>query len=74
VRVEVDMAVWKVSYVILESSKAGGIINLNHAPKPGEVLRIGNDRLEVLEVLELIPPRGEFHYIHATCQDLDSKE
>ena len=30
------MAVWKVSYVIRGSAKVGGIINLNHAPEPGE--------------------------------------
>jgi len=62
------MAVWKVSYVIKGSSQAGGIINLNHAPEPGEVLKIGSDQLEVLEALELIPSRGEFHYVHATCK------
>ena len=62
------MAIWKVSYVVKGSSQAGGIINLNHAPAVGEVLKIGDDYLEILEALELIPPRGEFHYIHATCK------
>lgn len=66
------MAIWKVSYVIKGSAKAGGIVNLNHAPKPGEVLKIGRDQLEVLESLELIPPRGEFHYIHVTCTLIES--
>jgi hypothetical protein len=65
---EVVMAVWKVSYVIEDSSQAGGIINLYYAPKPGEIIGIGNDQLEVLEVFELIPPSGEFHYLHATCR------
>ena len=65
------MAVWKVSYVVKGSSQAGGIVNLNYAPEPGEVIEIGDDHFEVLEVLELIPPRGDFHYIHATCQLLE---
>jgi len=68
VKIEVDMAVWKVSYVVKGSSQAGGIVNLDHSPETGEILKIGGDQLEVLEVLELIPPRGEFHYIHVTCK------
>ena len=68
------MAIWKVSYVIDGRLDAGGIVNLDHAPEPGEVLIIGRDQLEVLESLELIPPRGEFHYIHVTCVAVDSAE
>ena len=62
------MAVWKVSYVVEDSSQASGIINLNHAPEPGEIIKIGSLHLQVVEVFELIPPKGEFHYIHATCK------
>jgi hypothetical protein len=61
------MAVWKVSYVVKSSELPGGIINLDHAPEPGEILQIGGSQLEILEAFELIPPRGDFHYIHATC-------
>jgi len=68
------MAIWKVSYVIRGSSKAGGIVNLDHAPEPGEFLEIGRDQLEVLESLELIPPRGEFHYIHVTCTLIEADD
>lgn len=68
------MAVWKVSYVIRDSSQAGGIINLDHAPQTGEVMVIAGDKLEVLESLELIPARGEFHYIHATCKLIEPEE
>jgi hypothetical protein len=74
VKIEVDMAVWKVSYVVKGSAQAGGIVNLNHAPEPGEVIKIGSDHFEVIEALELIPPRGEFHYIHATCKVIEPKE
>ena len=68
------MAVWKVSYVVKGSSQAGGIINLSHAPEPGEVIKIGNNHFEILESLELIPSRGEFHYIHATCKAIEPEE
>jgi hypothetical protein len=68
------MATWKVSYIIKGSSLPGGIINLNFAPEVGEIINIGNDELEILEAKELIPPRGEFHYVHVTCKLKDQKE
>jgi len=62
------MAVWKVSYVVKGSELPGGIINLNHNPETGEILTIGGVNLEILEVFELIPPKRDFHYVHATCR------
>ena len=62
------MSVWKVSYVVKGSNSPGGIINLDHAPEPGEIIQVGDNQLEVLEVLDLIPSKGDFHYIHATCK------
>lgn len=64
------MAVWKVSYVVTSSDQPGGIINLNHDPVVGEILTIGEIRLEIIEVFELIPPKGDFHYVHVTCRDI----
>ena len=68
------MAVWKVSYIVKGSSQPGGIINLKYAPKPGDVFEVGNNALEILEALELIPPRGEFHYVHVTCKAKENTE
>ena len=65
------MAVWKVSYVVKGSEQPGGIVNLNHAPEPGEVFQVGDIQLEIIEALELIPSKGDFHYIHATCRLLE---
>jgi hypothetical protein len=62
------MAVWKVSYVVKGSDQAGGIVNLDHDPVAGEILELGEIRLEILEVLELIPAKRDFHYVHVTCQ------
>ena len=61
------MAIWKVSYVVKGSAHPGGIINFDHAPEPGEIFEVGKDRMEIFEVFELIPPKRDFHYIHATC-------
>jgi len=62
------MAVYKVSYVIIGNDHPGTILNQDHMPQQGEQVQLGADMFEVIEVLELMPPRGEFHYIHVTCQ------
>lgn len=62
------MAVYKVSYVVSGSEHPGAILNQDHQPQPGERVQIGADWVEVLEALELAPPRGEFHYYHVTCR------
>jgi hypothetical protein len=66
------MTVCKVSYVVKGSKHPGGIINLDHIPVVGEKLSVGDTVLKVSEVVELMPPRGEFVYIHATCFIEDS--
>jgi len=62
------MPVYKVSYVVKGEEHPGGIANLDRRPVEGEFLHIGDLILEVLEVVELMPPRGDFYYIHATCK------
>ena len=64
------MAIYKVSYVIIGNDNPGTILNQKHLPQKGEQVKLGKDLFEVLEVFELMPPRGEFHYIHVTCQPL----
>ncbi len=62
------MAVYKVSYVVTGSSHPGGIVNLDDLPEVGEIIEVGNSELKVIEIFELIPPRGDFYYLHATCE------
>lgn len=62
------MAIFKVSYVIKGSDYPGGIINLSNRPVEGETLQVSDLNLKVLEVIELMPPRGDFYYYHVTCQ------
>lgn len=62
------MATYKVSYVVSGDDHPGGIVNLNHQPNVGDKIEVGNFKLEVIEIFELIPPRGEFFYLHATCK------
>ncbi|MBL6983092.1 MAG: hypothetical protein ISR58_18105 [Anaerolineales bacterium] len=62
------MAVYKVSYVVTGSDHPGGIVNLEKLPKVGESIQVGNADLKVIEIFELIPPRRDFYYMHATCE------
>jgi len=67
------MAVYKVSYVVKGSNHPGGIVNLDYEPKAGEEIHLGNLDLKVIEVIELVPPRRDFHYIHVTCELVQGK-
>jgi len=68
------MAIYKVSYVVKGSKHPGGIINLRKKPVEGDQLHIGDLVFHILEVVELMPPRGDFFYIHATCQISDEND
>ena len=60
--------IYKVSFVVPGRRDVGGIQNINREPKAGDRVRIGNQTFEVVEVTELMPPRGDFAYLHATCK------
>ena len=68
------MAVWKVSFVVIGSDHPGGIVNLDHSPALGDLIQIGNYWIEILEVFELMPSKGDFHYIHTTCRLIEATE
>ena len=62
------MAVYKVSIVVSDGSHPGAILNLSKEPKVGMTLKIGKDIFEIEEVIELLPPRGDFFFYHLTCR------
>lgn len=68
------MPIYKVSYVVIGSDHPGGIANSDHKPRIGERVRLGNETFEIIEVLELMPPREGFHYYHATCRQAPAGE
>lgn len=63
--------IYKVSFVVQGGTHAGGIQNLEERPQIGDQLTLGNQKFEVIEVLEIIPPRGNFAYLHATCKPVE---
>ena len=65
--------IYKVSFVVQGGTHPGGIQNLEERPKIGDVLAMGNQQFEIIEVMEIIPPRGDFAYLHATCRPINEK-
>ena len=63
--------IYKVSFVVLDDAHPGGIQNLDHQPAVGEELVAGDLRFEIVEVTELLPPYGDYAYLHATCRLID---
>jgi hypothetical protein len=66
--------IYKVSFVVQGGSHPGSIQNLDKRPEVGETLTLDHRQFEITEVLEIIPPRGEFAYLHATCRPLVGQE
>jgi hypothetical protein len=60
--------VFKVSYVVRGEDHPGAIVNVDERPGVGDRVDLGGRSFTVLEVFELIPPRGNFHFLHVTLQ------
>jgi len=61
----------KVSYVVVGKPHPGEIVNLDTPPRVGDRVQLGDQVFEVTEVFDLIPPREDFAYLHATCRPVE---
>ncbi|RME06515.1 MAG: hypothetical protein D6803_06265 [Anaerolineae bacterium] len=66
------MATYKISFVVINGEHPGGLINTEKEPHIGDILTMGGESFEILELVELIPPRGEMYYLHATCKPAEN--
>lgn len=66
--------IYKVSYVVLGGRHPGAIVSRETAPRVGEIVTLGDDRFEVVEVVDLIPPRGDFAYLHVTLKPVSGEQ
>jgi hypothetical protein len=60
--------IYKVSYVVVGRPHPGEIVNQDAPPEVGDRVTLGGDEFEVVEIIDLAPPRGDFAYLHATCK------
>jgi hypothetical protein len=65
--------IYKVSYVIIGSKNKGGIKNQEARPKVGDHVRFGRSTYEIIEVKEIMPPRDDFQFLHATLKPFEKK-
>ena len=61
-------AIYKVSYVVRGGSHPGAIINEEKRPQVGQRVKLGAQEFEVVEIVDLMPARGDFSFLHVTLQ------
>jgi hypothetical protein len=60
--------VFKVSYVVQGGDHPGAIVNEEERPTIGGMVRLGKTEFEIVEVVDLLPERGDFKFLHATVR------
>jgi len=60
--------IYKVSYVVIGGEHPGAIANVDKPPKVGDTVQLGRQKFKIVDVMELMPPRGGFAFLHATCE------
>ncbi len=65
------MAIYKISYVVTGKPHPGAIMNTETKPEVGDRVTLGNETFEVVEVVDLMPARGNFHFLHVTCKPVE---
>lgn len=60
--------IYTVSYVVIGEEHPGMVQDEEKRPEVGDKVQLGDGTFEVFEVIELIPPTGDFAILHATCK------
>jgi len=60
--------IYKVSYVVSHGEHPGAIINQNSPPEVGQKIQLGKEWFKITEVQDLLPPQGDFAYLHVDCE------
>lgn len=62
--------IYKVSYVVRDGRLPGGIKNETERPEVGNHVKVGHYEFEIVEIEEVMPPSGNFLYLHAMIEPL----
>jgi len=65
---------YKVSYVVIGGEHPGAIANEVERPRVGGRVRIGRAMFEIAEIHEVLPPREDFVFLHATVRPVEVAE
>lgn len=66
--------IYKVSYVVQGGSHPGAILDAEEMPQVGDIVTFGGVNFRVTDVMELMPARGGFGFVHATCVPQEVKD
>ncbi len=62
--------IYNVSYVVIGSQHPGAIINHVERPNVGDRVDIGHLTFEIIEIQEMMAPRNDFQFLHATVRQI----
>jgi hypothetical protein len=60
--------VYKLSLVVPGRRDRGGIQKLDNEPQVGDIVRLDDNKYQILELVELMPARNNCVYLQASCQ------
>ena len=60
--------IFKISYVVQGGNHPGAIVNEDKKPEVGQRVTMGSNEFEVVEVVDLMPARGDFSFLHVTVK------
>lgn len=69
-----ESVIYKVSYVVEGGEHPGAIINIDYEPSVGDQVTFGEKVFEITDIQELMPPMGDFGFLHATCRFIRHSE
>ena len=64
--------IYKVSYVVQSGEYPGSIRNEDAEPQVGDRVMVGPVECEIIETHHIMPPRGDFTFLHATVVPVES--
>lgn len=64
--------IYKVSYVVQGGDHPGAIVNEDRKPDVGQRVTLGSKEFEVVEVVDLMPARGDFSFLHVTVKSIEN--
>ena len=59
---------YKVSFVVIGGRHPGAIVTVENQPRIGDEITFNGSVFTITEVMELMPPVGNFGFLHATCE------
>jgi len=69
-----DEIFYKVSFVVVGGQHPGAIMTVEKRPEVGDHIAFNGSVYTITEVMELMPPVGNFGFLHATCEHVQAVE